>query len=85
MAKYKLTNFIKEDVNPYKISNRLFDYTATTANVGSTGEELNFNLIEITPDTFTIEYRITSNSPNRPIGASRNYRSELVMGIGVWF
>jgi len=81
MAKYKLTNFIKEDVNPYKISNRLFDHTATTANIGSTGEELNFNLIEITPDTFTIEYRITSNSPNRPIGASRNYRSEPKEGV----
>ena len=81
MAKYKLKNFIKEDVNPLKISNRLFDYTATTANIGSTGEELNFNLIEITPGTFTIEYRITSNSPNRPIGASRNYRSEPKEGV----
>ena len=81
MAKYKLSNFIKEDVNPLKISNRLFDHTATTANIGSTGEELHFNIIEITPETFTIEYRITSNSPNRPIGASRNYRSEPKEGV----
>ena len=81
MAKYKLKNFIKEDVNPYKISNRLFDHTATTANIGSTGEELHFNIIEITPETFTIEYRITSNSPNRPIGASRYSRSEPVEGV----
>ena len=48
MAKYKLKSFIKEDVNPLKISNRLFDHTATTANIGSTGEELHFNIIEIT-------------------------------------
>lgn len=81
MAKYKLKSFIKEDVNPYKISNRLFDHTARTANVGSTGEELHFNIIEITPETFTIEYRITANSPNRPIGASRNYRSEPKEGV----
>ena len=81
MAKYKLINFLKEDVNPYKISNRLFDYTATPANMGSTGEELNFNIIEVTPTSFTIEYRITPNSPNRSIGTSRNYRREPREGV----
>jgi len=78
---YRKETGLEEDVNPYKISNRLFDHTATTANIGSTGEELHFNIIEITPETFTIEYRITSNSPNRPIGASRNYRSEPKEGV----
>ena len=79
--KFSRETGLEEDVNPYKISNRLFDHTATTANIGSTGEELHFNIIEITPETFTIEYRITSNSPNRPIGASRNYRSEPKEGV----
>jgi len=79
--KFSKETGLEEDVNPYKISNRLFDHTARTANIGSTGEELHFNIIEITPETFTIEYRITSNSPNRPIGASRNYRSEPKEGV----
>lgn len=79
--KFSKETGLEEDVNPYKISNRLFDYTATPANMGSTGEELNFNIIEVTPTSFTIEYRITPNSPNRSIGASRNYRREPIEGV----
>ena len=64
--------YIKEK-HPYKTSNRKYDYTARTTNVGSTGSELEFNVVNVTPEDFTIDYKVVPNSSNKSIGASRNY------------
>jgi len=62
-----------KDKHPYKTSNRKYDYTARTANVGSTGSELEFNVVSVTPEDYTIDYKIIPNSSNKPTGASRDY------------
>jgi hypothetical protein len=62
-----------KDKYPYKTSNRKYDYVARTANVGGTGSELEFNVVSVTPEDYTIDYKIIPNSSNKSIGASRNY------------
>jgi len=48
-------------------------FGANSLDLGSTGEHIEFRIIEDTPEYFKIEYKITPNSQNRPRGASRSY------------